>query len=196
MPRKDYAFERGGSKHLEVSWIGGWKDFVVRLDGSEIGSITNKKELETGREFSLPDRSILKVQLTRKGLGLLRDGKPLPGSALDPAKRLGVVYGLILFIGGASLLVGLSGELLKIQLLQQLFGWSSVVTGVIYLVLGFFIKGRSVIALGIAVALWVILMAFDLFASLGMMPTWIIVRIFILLWMIKGFGAIRELKSQ
>jgi len=57
MPKSKYALEPGGEKSLEISYGTFWKNFEVRLDGNLIVAIPNKKELETGRIFQLPDGS-------------------------------------------------------------------------------------------------------------------------------------------
>src|SRR5439155_14599717 len=116
MQKKSYALEKGGSKRLELSWSGMWKNFTICLDGNQIGSVASKKELTAGREFLLGDGSTLRVQLGKTfliapELQVLRDGKPLPGSASDPAQQLGVSYGTIFFVGGISILLGLVAEI-------------------------------------------------------------------------------------
>jgi len=99
MPIRRFALERNGPKRLEISWKGRWKDFRVRAGGADVGFIVDKSGLQAGREFGLPDGSHLHARLTRQ-LTLLRDGRPIPGSATDPASILKVAYAVIFFIGG------------------------------------------------------------------------------------------------
>src|SRR3989338_8646289 len=106
MPTRKYALERGGIRKLEISWRILWKNITVRLDGKEIGSIANQKELIAGREFSLIDGSILKVKLIQgfaPELQVTKNGQAIPGSdsglALEPA-GYGKLSGII--IGGAT----------------------------------------------------------------------------------------------
>ncbi len=205
MPTKKYAMEKGEPKRLEISWKGIWKikNFTVHLDGNNIGLIANRKELKAGREFALIDGSILKVQLVKKLLSaelrVLRDGQPLPGSASDPGQRLRVAYGIVFFIGGVTIGLGLITELLQVGFLQQVgFGFDSIIYGGFFLLLGFFVKRRSMLALGIAVGLFVLdgILSVVLFAQQGGTPPVgvIVARIILLIPMIRGFGAIRALK--
>ena len=102
IPKQSYSLEEKGPKRLEVSWKGIWKKFTVTLDGNVIGTMEGQKEINKGREYPLPDGSLLKVQLVQKlaavELQVLRNGKPLPGSASDPEQRFKTAYQIIFFI--------------------------------------------------------------------------------------------------
>ena len=63
MPSRKYVFERGGVERLELTWKGLFKEMSIALDGRQIGTIADQRELAAGKEFSLPDGSKLKVQL-------------------------------------------------------------------------------------------------------------------------------------
>lgn len=204
MPRKRYALEKRGPKRLELTWKLGWKNCQACLDGAELGSFADRSELTAGREFPLSDDSILKVQLTRKGLEVRRNGKFLPGSAGDPGPILALACGVIFFMGGGNLLLSLLGEILQEQSLQEAVGWWGAIIGAVYIVLGILVRRRSVVALAIAVALTAALLLLRLVVviealSAGAYPVglgglWI--GIIFLIVMIRGFGAIRELQSQ
>lgn len=64
-----------------------------------------------GQRFRLADGSSLEVQLKRTlfstDLRVSRNGIPLPGSAGDPATGWKNAYGLMYFIGGLNILIGL-----------------------------------------------------------------------------------------
>ena len=196
MPTNRYALEKGGQQRLEISWKSYWKNITIRLDGREIGSIHDEKELKTGREFSLGDGSILKVQLV-DGLEVFRDGEPLPGSTSDPEEQLKAAYGIVFLIAGISIVAGMIAELFEVGfLLQRGIGLDSIIFGVLFLILGFYVKRRSMLALGIAVGLFAIDGILSVILS-GVTSIGIIVaRIFFLIPMIKGFGAISSLKQK
>lgn len=204
MPTKNYALKTGEPERLEISWKGAWKNLTVRLDGSEIGSVANQEELKAGKEFSLGDGSPLKIQLVRKlltpELQLLRDGQPLPGSASDPTQRLRVAYRIVFFVAGLNIVLGFVTELFQISFLTELgLGLGSIIFGVFFAVLGFFVKRRSMVALGAAVGLFLLdgILAVVLVAEEGGRPPvgGIIARLFLMVPMIQGFGAIRALRK-
>ncbi len=208
MPKKKYSLKEGESQRLEVSWKGNFKSFTVRFDENEIGMIANVKELKEGREFTLSDGSVLNFQLVSKFFGselqVLNDGHPLPGSDSDPAVRLKIAYSMVFFIAGLNILIGLITIFFQIELLSQLgLGIGSIIFGAFFLLFGFFVKRKSMIALGLAVGLFsldsiftIILPAIQQQEGYNPPTTGIIVRILFLIPMIRGFGAIRELKKK
>jgi len=205
MPSRKYAFEQGGPKRVEVSWRGMWKNITVKVDGYVLGTIANKKELQEGRHFTLSDGSVLSVQLLKSfssvQLHVARNGRPLPGSDSDPAKRLSVAYGIIFFIAGLNLVLGVLAVLADVPFLAAIgIDWTTIVFGVVFLLLGFLVKGRSMVALAIAVALFILsgIWAFYVMMQLNRTPPvgGIIVRILFLVSMIQGFGAIRDLEAS
>jgi len=152
MPATTYALQEGEPKRLELAWGRRGENFTVRLDGTEIATLSHKKELSDGQDFPLPDGSILRVQL-RKFWGadeweILRDGQPIPGSATHPATRIRDAATGIFLVSGFSLL---SGILQLATGLEQLNFMGSgprvIIVGVIGLVLGFLVMKRSRLAL-------------------------------------------------
>jgi hypothetical protein len=89
MPSAHYPLEEGGSDRLEItwetSWPGRWKNIVVRLDGQQICTVADRKDMEAGQTLFLPGGSTLGVQLLKApfstGLRVVLDGRVLPGSA-------------------------------------------------------------------------------------------------------------------
>ena len=203
MPTRKYALERNEMQRLEISWKSMWKNISIRLDGKAIGSIVNQKELIEGREFSLGDGSILKVKLIHgfvPELQVAKNGQPLPGSDSDPSQRLSIAYKMVLFIGWLNITLGLSAEILKVGFLQRFgFSFGSIIVGLIFLILGFFVKRESKYALLIAIALFLsdgILAAFFLpEQARNYITGGIVARIFILMPMIQGVSAIRDIKK-
>ena len=203
MPTQRYALENGGAKRLEISWKGLWKNLAIKLDGNVVGTIAGQKELKAGQDLELPDGSVLHVQLVQKfsstELQILRDGEPLPGSASDPMQRLKTAYGMVFFVAGLNIVLGVIAGLFQVEFLYAIgIGWGSVVFGVIFLVLGFFVKRESMVALILAIVTFALdgILGFFLAAQQGATPTGgIIARIFLLIPMVQGVGAIRAIKQ-
>ncbi len=205
MPKQVFAFERSGPKRLEVSWKGFWKNITIQLDGETIGTIPGQKQLAAGQEFQLQDGSTLKVQLVKKfattELQVLRNGQPLPGSASDPEAKLKTAYGMVFFIAGLNIVLGLAAGIFQVEFLQSIgISFYSIIFGVVFLVLGYFVQRRSAVALVIAIAVFALdgILGLVTAISQGYDPNsgGIIARIFLLIPMIHGVGAIRAIKKQ
>jgi hypothetical protein len=200
MPTLKYALEPGGDKRLVIDWKPFWKDVSVTLDGKPVGVVPDQKALSAGREFSLPDASVLKVQLVRNFFGarfqVLWNGIPLPGSASDPAAMVKTAAGIVYFIAGLNLVLGLLVLLFNIDFLAQIgIGWFNIVWGFIFLVLAYFVGRRSVVALIIAIVLFALdgLAGFFLAILNGNNPGagGLIFRVVLLVPMFQGIAAIR-----
>jgi hypothetical protein len=205
MAKMLFALEKGGVKRLEVSWKGLWREINISLDGSPVGTIPDQNALVAGQIFSLPDGSKLSVQLIKKfgsnELQILRNGEPLPGSASDPDAKVKSAAGIVFFIAGLNLVLGLVSVLFQIELLQSLgLCYFSILFGFVFLLLGFFIRRRSSVALILAIAIFTLdgLIGIISAVTMGYTPgiSGIFVRIFLLIPMIQGVSAIKELKVQ
>lgn len=203
MPSRKFAIEKNQKKRLKISWGFMWKNVVITLDDRDIGTIASKKEIEAGREFKLDDGTVLKVQLVMTlfypQLKIYRNNQPLPGSDADPVHTLTYAYGIIFFIGGLNILVGLIAQFGKIKYLMDLgLGIGSMIFGFIFLLLGYFVKRKSKIALIAAIALFIIdgILSLVMVAQNGGTPPMasIVVRIAFLIPMIQGLIAMKELK--
>lgn len=204
MPEKHFALEPGGTERLAVSWSGGFKNLAIALDGQSLASFESPKELKRPQAMALPDGSRLEVQLTSPlgipELQLRRDGEPLPGSAGDPAERHRAAWGMVAFVAGLNVVLGLVVVVFDIGFLKAVgAGWGSIISGLVYGVLAFFVRGRSQVALGLAVALFVLdgilLLASSAHAG-GTPPVGgLVARIFFLLPMLRGFSAIAALNA-
>ncbi len=111
MPKQILRLDPNEDPRLELEWGGYMRDFQVRLDGKLVGHITGgQRALVKGEKIELPDGSLLKIRLKNMGaveeLQVLRDGKPLPGSASDPlnqysaAVRVAFLWGLFSIVAG------------------------------------------------------------------------------------------------
>jgi len=203
MPSAKFSLETGGPKRIEITWRMGWKDIVVQFDGEEVGRIPSRTELKQGRSFTLPDGSELHVRLKESfgnvELQVSRDGRPLPGSASDPAQRLKAAGYIIYFIAALSGVVGAVAMIFQVEFLEAAgIGWTSLVGAAVYGLLGFFTLRKSKPALMLAIAIFIL----DGLAGLvmgisakGSPPIGMIfVRVFLVMAMIRGVPAIDELK--
>lgn len=204
MPHKEFALEPDGPKRLSVSWSGNYKDVTVTLDGQVVGSFDDQKALKEGGTFDLADGSKLEVKLATlfvfPELQVNRNGAPVPGSPGDARVRHAGAYNMIFVIAGLNVVVGILVELTGAGFLKGLgIGWPSVITGIIYAILGFFVKRESMVALGLAVGLFVLdgLAILVAGAKAGGSPPigGLVFRVFLLLPMLRGFGALRALKD-
>lgn len=124
------------------------------------------------------------------------NGQPLPGSASNPQTRLKIAYGIVYFIAGLNLAFGLASFLFNIELLRHLgIGLGSTLFGLVFLALGFFVQRGSRVALILAIAIFALdgLLGIYLSISQGNDPggAGIVARIFLLIPMIQGVGAIQ-----
>jgi hypothetical protein len=119
-------------------------------------------------------------------------------ASVDAQKLRGRVrnaYVALYIIGGLTLLLGLVAELGRVQVLLQLFGsgWFVAVEGLVLLILGYFTMRGSMIALGVAIAIY----ALDAIASLGLGAiSGLGLRLIVLFFLVRGFMALRELKRR
>jgi hypothetical protein len=204
MPKQSYALEQGGPKRLEVSWKGLYKETTITLDGMQLGMVLDQKALYAGQEYRLMDDSLLKVQLV-SGIGgtelrATRNGIPLPGSASNPESRVKTATGIIFFIAGLNLLLGIIALITQSELLANLgIGWYSLVFGGFFLVMGFLVRKRSKVALILSIVIFSLDALIGIIGSvaLGGSPAiaGLIVRVLLIIPMVQGVGAITALKK-
>lgn len=205
MPKQIYALEPGGPKRLEVSWKAMWKDFTVKVDDRVVGVASGQKQLKDGQQFRLKDGSTLSFKLRNKVSGvdleILHDGQPLPGSPADPATRLKNAYNMAFFIAGLNTILGMAAVLFQVPFLQTLgIGFPSIIFGAVFLVLGFFVKGKSQLALILAVVVFaldgILGLIFTVMGGVTPSAGGLLARIFLIIPMIQGVPAIRILKQR
>ena len=205
MPSRNFVFDAGGPPRLTLSWGMFWKNLTVTVDGLQVGTIAESAALKAGQEFRLPDGSTLSIRLDQ-GFGkadllVLRDGKPLPGSAGDPVTQANTAATLLFVIAGLNALLGVIAVAIQSRVLDDLgLGWSSLCVAVVYGGLGFAVRRfRSRAALAIGMALF----ALDGLATLalsvgagGRPPTGgIIFRIFLLTAMARAYPALAQVQA-
>jgi len=199
---KSFALEPGGGERLLVSWGGGFKDLELSFDGQPLASFADPKQLKEPQAVSLPDGSTLDVQVASPflfpELRLSRDGEPLPGSSGDPQVRHAAAWQVVAFVAVLNVVVGLLVEATGADFLRSIgAGWPSVISGLVYGVLAWFVRARSLVALAIAVALFVldgVLVMMTAAQATGTPPVGgLVARAFLLIPMLRGFEALRAL---
>lgn len=202
MPKRTFPMRAGGPPAIELAWRGIWKDMQISHNGALLGTIPDQKALKEGRRFNLPDGRPIEVRL-KTGLNtelqVSIDGRPLPGSGADPLTKLKLAAGVIYFLGAVAIVLGLVAELAQVPMLLDLgLGWFSVGLGVIFLGLGYATQRRSALALAAACALVVVdlVLMVMMYVETQRGMGGVAMRIFFLITMFSGFGAIRALKAQ
>jgi len=203
LPKQTYSLEKGGPKRLELAWKGAWKNLTISLDGQELGVIPNQKALRAGQTFVLPEGALLDVKLVQKltavNLEVSLNGVPLPGTAADPEQRLLGAYAILFFLAGINILLGLVAVLFQVEFLFALgLNLISVMIGCIWLVLGFFVRRRSLVALIAALCLYAldsVLYLVGAFSMGGDPTTGLLMRVLIFVGIAQGIGALKSLKQ-
>lgn len=204
MPTLRFPLDPGGPPRVELTWRGIFKDVRVVVDGRELGTFPNKAALERGQTFDLGEGDTLRVAFDSafgsQGLKVSRNGEPLSGSAGDPATRLKTAVGLVYFVAGLNVVLGLIAAVVESGFLTRIgVGWGSVVEGALYGVLGWFASRRHRWALVVAVALFAIDGIVSVAASMGAggpPPVGgLVARVFFIFPMIRGIPAITKIQS-
>jgi len=204
MPKRMYALEPGGPKRLKVSWKSFFKETTITLDDVEVGTIPDQRALLAGQEFKLMDGSLLKVQLVQNLSGsevhVLRNGVPLPGSASNPESRVKTAWGIIFFIAGLNLVLGILALLTQSEFLANMgIGWYSLIFGGFFLVMGFLVKKLSKVALILSIVIFALDALVGIVGSImmGGSPaiSGLILRVILIIPMVQGVSAITALKK-
>lgn len=213
MATRKFALTEGGEKRLEIQQPPFSQTRVVKLDGKVISEIANMSALKAGREYLIDDGKTLSIRyvnsLLNQGLDVRVDGKPVPGSVSHPGKQLSNTSGAIIIIGAINIIVGiitLAGNRNFLGI-TGLDSRASIVSGIAYAVLAYFVYRHSQIALGLALTGFAI-DTIALVLSLSRLMnnpnpnvfagafSGLFVRLFFAAMMIQGFFAIRKLKTE
>lgn len=205
MPGKRFALEPGGPRMLELTWEQDWYNLRILFQGQAVGSVPDRATLAAGQAFPLPDGSRLFLQLSEGRWGntlhLLRDGKPLPGSADDPAWKfmraciaMWVAAGICLLVGGFTLSLGL-GLLLPLE-----SGGLVLLTGMAYGALGIWAWQHSREAFWGALLIGIggVMREVARLALAGAMPSvaLLLVHGILLVWVVRGLRAMKEMTLE
>lgn len=205
MPQQLLALEPNGKPRLKLEWSSYYRDFVVSVDGREIGRIEGgQRALKEPHAFTLPDGATLTIQLRQTALveelQVLRNGRPLPGSTADPLNKVRAAIATTSLWGMLDLALGALSLLLAGRFLPSLgFDRHSLAFGALLLVLAYFIGGGARWALFAAIAAYVAdsVWGFAAASAGGIRPNSaaILARVFFLAPLIRGVGALRALSA-
>ena len=121
--KKEFALDTGGPKRLKITYPGNLANVEVLLDGQRVMGFSTKADFQRGTTCKLPDGSILTVRFgpiegvrLLKGVHVIRNGVPLPGSAADPVPKWAWVFmaacaliPVVTLGGGLPALIGFGG---------------------------------------------------------------------------------------
>jgi hypothetical protein len=130
----------------------------VVFRGMSAGSWTHPASLRPVLALTLDDGSTLtlrrvRIRGFRRDLDIRRNGIPLTGSAKDPARKLADASGWLLFVASLSALVALLAVASPGEGRDIPYAIAMLVVAVIYGVLGWRARRRSIAALGTAIGL-------------------------------------------
>jgi hypothetical protein len=205
MPSNKFFLDDQKTQQIEVRWRGFWKDITVNYNGNPMGGFQNLSHLKQGETFTLHDGSPLRIYYSssygEQGIRIEHNGRPLKGSIGDPATRLKSILGLAIFIGGLNIVLGAVAEFGDVEFLKQMgIGWVLIVIGAVIIGLGYCVnRYRSVPALIAIIAI----LAIDIVATVAVAASeggrpgtgGIVLKVFIIIAMVRGFRAIREVKE-
>src|ERR1700733_7702784 len=123
--KEDFWLEPGGPKRLMVEYEPRLKHAEVSFDGQKVITSASQAEFTRGATCKLPDGSLLTAKhgpiagaewlRVLKGIHLIRNGVPVPGSAAEPLPKWTWAFvvgcGIICLFGGAiPPLIGFGGS--------------------------------------------------------------------------------------
>lgn len=205
MPNRHFKLATG--EPLKISWRRGWRDMHVAVNGVEVGAIADKASLKQGRDFTLPDGAKLSVRLGRlyvfPQLEVLQDGTPVSGSATDPRRQLALSWQFTVAGGLLALFYGLQSTVQPDGGFVSSHSSVMIGLGIIQIVLGLFVRARSLNALLLAAGTHSIVLTFKTIEAMpgnqGMSQLPILemlLGVAILLGMMIGLGAISKLRAE
>lgn len=126
---------------------------------------------------------------------------PRPGPASDPAIKVRYTYGVIYVIAAVNLLIGAASFLFQADfLLTPLAALIAITYGLIFMLLGYYVRRRSMLALYLALTLFGVdtLYDFGMTIASGAVPATssIIFRGFLLIVMVQGIRPLKELNQR
>jgi hypothetical protein len=189
---------------VEVAFQRGWKETTVSFNGEALDTIATRLELEAGREFALPDGSRLTIHLPKRFMPLPRvalDGRPMHMYVQAPKQRLRAAFHTALLIALVNLAFGVLAGLREAGMVRNLGGsYLNLGYGAVFLVLAFFVKRRSLLALAAALTLFGLDTVAWLYVLHGqeqkIPPILVVLRAGLAIIMIRGFSAIRLLRRE
>ncbi len=203
MPTKAYFLDQEKTESVVITWGFNWKNVRFSHSGNFVGVIANKVDLKKGQNFNLSDSIELSIKLKGEWnpeLELLLNGKEIPGSPTDPDVQLRQTFKAAIGLGIFNVVIGLLSSILNTSFLTNFgIGIGSIVFGLIIIALSYGIKKRSRVALGSVIALFIldIISTFFFLTDTDANPTsGIILKVFIIMFLFKGFSAIKKLNEE
>lgn len=196
-----YPFTPRGVPRLEIARNVTWSEIIVRLDGVELGR-TDADTLANGVEYPLRDGSVVKVWLEYGPrrvpfLHATRNGRPLPGSAGDPAK---IVRESLWVVGVVAVLqIAYAGLILTYQW-RDVQAITMIGAGLILLLLIVLAARGSMAAMVIATSVCFL----EILLFFGALVEWHIGRglpllfaLYLVGWLLwRGVSALREIQAN
>ena len=115
----------------------------------------------------------------------------LPADLKKAEKKVRDTWQFIAAIGVLNIGAGVLAEAANITPLLNYFDWFSVGVGVVFLALAYFIRGGSMVAMGITIGLYALDTALLFWES-----HFAIVRIVVLVFLVQGLGSLNLLRQQ
>ena len=153
-PHMAYTIEAGGEKRIEIFTSAKWRQTEIWFDGS-LAATLSQKELSSGYDLPISDGSILNFKLAKFAfqphrLQITRNGQPIYKTitSYDNAMFVNNAAYMVYIVAIINLVVGVISIFIDIDAFAPFkFGWSNIIFGAIFLVLGFFAQRRSFVAL-------------------------------------------------
>ena len=204
MPSRKFLLDKKNNQELEIKWKWHFQKIIVYLGVKKLWLIDAEKDLKQWKEFELDNGSKLFVKVVKylwfiPELEILLDWKILPDSPTDPNLQLDQVFWLIAVIAWLNILLGILWSLWIDFLIALQVGFVSIVYGLLLLVLAVWLKKKCGICLWIIVVLWIIELVYRFYLMMNtgdVSVWWIIIKIVILVFMLRGFSAIKKLKKE
>jgi len=203
MPTKVFPLSERSKKRFKISWFGPWTKIQIFVDEKELWSDYGKKDIENWLEFDFGWKKLFvklkKIWRFMPELEVKYDGKQLPWSPSDPKFWIEQTFWLIVGLWILNIVFGLLAWFGHIEVLKNMWlGAISSLYGVVFLVLSFWVKRFSYVALASVVLLSVLDFLFTgyfLIQGDGQISL-LIIKIFILMFLVRGFGKMKEIKNM
>jgi hypothetical protein len=149
-----YTIEAGGEKRIEIVTNAKWRQTEIWFDGGLAATLT-QKELSSGYDLPISDGSTLNFRLAKFNfqphrLNITRNGQPIFKSITSYDNEMFIYNAayMVCIVAIINIVIGIISIYIHIDAFAPFkFGWPNILFGGIFLVLGFFAKRRSVVAL-------------------------------------------------
>jgi hypothetical protein len=204
MPTIYYARQPGGKLEVDITFQSGWKEMTINFEGSSLGVIPTRQELEAGQEFLLPDGRRLAIRLPKRFMALPEvtlAGQRMRAEAQAPRQRIRGAFQAALLIAIVNVVLGSAALLSKAEFVQRLgASYWNLAYGAIFLVLALCVRRGSIVALCGAIVFFVadsLAWFYFLHAQGKQIPALaFVLRAAFLFFMIRGLRGIRQSRAE